>query len=373
MADRDIPFYSQLNKKLFTLFLIGTLIYVGHEVLVPIYFSILLAMLLLPLTNFLERLKISRSLADLVSVVFAIAIIAVIIYFFSSQISSFATDLPSIKKHLSEHYITLQNWINDKFHVSFKQQTAIVKNATSEVKSSGGEYIGQTFSSITGILITIVLVTIYTFLILYYRHHIKKFLLSVFKTEHGDKVQEVLTESKRMVKNYMLGLLIEMAIVATANSTIFLLIGIKYAIFLGIFSAILNIIPYVGIFTACLFTVLVTLATSSQMSDIAWVVACMGMVHITDSNFLLPRVVGSKVKINALITIIGVVVGEYLIGIAGIFLALPTLAILKIIFDRVNDLKPWGLLLGDEATTQKKRGILIRSKNTKGAKNKSAD
>jgi predicted PurR-regulated permease PerM len=363
MNNNQPPYYTQLSEKLLILFLIGVFVYLGHDILVPIYFSILLSILLLPVTNFIERFKVPKAIANLIAVLIALFFISIIIYFLSSQISSFATDLPSIKKHLSEHYIALQNWVKKEFHVSFNQQAAILQHAASEVKNSGGGYIGQTFSSLTETLLTAVLVTIYSFLILYYRHHIKRFLFAVFKQEHADKVQEVLTESKSMVKNYMLGLLIEMAIVAIVLSTIFLFIGIKYAVFLGVFAAILNIIPYVGIFTAAVFTVLVTLTTSLQTSDILWVAVSMALVHITDSNFLMPRIVGSKVKINALITIIGVVIGGSLIGLSGIFLALPSIAILKIIFDRVDELKPWGMLLGDEIAVTKKKNTRRKLKD----------
>jgi predicted PurR-regulated permease PerM len=220
--------------------------------------------------------------------------------------------------------------------------------------SSGGEYVGQTFSSLTATFVVLALVNIYTFLILFYRHMIRRFLMAVFQKEHLSKVEEVLVESKSMVKNYMLGLLTEMAVVATLNSVILLCLGIKYAIFLGVFIAILNLVPYIGIISGMLFTILVTLTTSSNSNDIIWIIISIGAVHVVDSNFLMPRIVGSKVKINALMAITGVLFGGSLMGLAGIFLALPTLAILKIIFDRVDGLKPWGLLLGDEIHGDKK-------------------
>ena len=350
----QLPYYIQLSAKLLLLFFLGTIIYLGHDILVPVYFSILLSIVLLPVTNLLERIGLPKAAANMIAVTIAIFIIVLVIYFLSSQISSFIGDLPSIKRNLSEHYVALQSWLKQKLNISFKQQTAIIQKATIQVKNSGGEYIGQTFSSLTDAFITIVLTSIYTFLFLYYRHHIKKFLLLVFNKEDEPIVLDVLTESKNMVRNYMLGLLAEMAIVAVIASTMFLIIGIKYAIFLGVFVAILNIIPYIGIFTAGLFTVLVTLTTSLLSSDIAWIVACITAIHLVDSNFIMPRIVGSKVKINTLATILGVVIGGTLIGLSGIFLALPTIAFLKIIFDRVDSLKPWGLLLGDEISGPKK-------------------
>ena len=69
-------------------------------------------------------------------------------------------------------------------------------------------------------------------------------------------------------------------------------------------------------------------------------------IHLVDSNFLLPTIVGSKVKLNAFVTFLGLLLGEMIWGLSGMFLSIPIMAILKIIFDRVDDLKPWGYLLG---------------------------
>jgi predicted PurR-regulated permease PerM len=361
--NNQLPYYVRLCAKLLTLFLIGWIAYLGKTIIVPIYFSILLAILLLPLANFLERLKIPQGIADMTAVFSAVLIIVILIYFLSTQISSFVTDMPSIKEHMAEHYAALRHWINQKFNVSFTQQTIFIRNTTKQLTNSGGEYIGQTFSSVTETFVLTVMVAIYTFLILFYRHLIRKFLLAVFKEEHQDGVNEVLVETKSMVRNYMMGLLIEMAIIAIANSIILLCLGIKYAIFLGVFIAILNLVPYVGIITGILFAVIVTLTTSSNMNDILWIIVSLGIVHLVDSNILMPRIVGSKVKINALCAITGVLLGGSLMGIAGVFLALPTLAILKIVFDRVDELKPWGILLGDEFHTNKKATTQNKIKN----------
>src|ERR1700740_2350167 len=119
----QLPFYIQLGAKLVLLFLLGTIVYLGHDILVPIYFSILLSSVLLPVTTFLERIGLPKSAANLISVTIAIFIIAILVYFLSSQISSFAGDFPTIKRNLSEHYISLQNWLKQQLHISFKQQT----------------------------------------------------------------------------------------------------------------------------------------------------------------------------------------------------------------------------------------------------------
>jgi predicted PurR-regulated permease PerM len=129
-----------------------------------------------------------------------------------------------------------------------------------------------------------------------------------------------------------------------------MLIGIEYAIFLAVLAAILNLVPYIGMLIATLFCMLVTLTSTRQFGHVLWVGVVLTVVQFIDNNFLMPRIVGNKVKINSLITIIGVIIGGALSGISGMFLAIPFIAILKTIFDRVEGLQPWGMLLGDDTT-----------------------
>lgn len=161
----------------------------------------------------------------------------------------------------------------------------------------------------------------------------------------------------------MTGLVIEMIIVSTCNTIILMVIGVKYAIFLGVLTGILNIMPFIGIYSGIIFTALITLTTSASMSQIAWIFIGLLGVHFVDSNFLMPRIVGSKVKINALITMLGAISGGILLGIPGVFFALPTIAILKIIFDRIESMQPWGILLGDESDFPAKK--LVQKINSK--------
>ncbi len=344
----NLPFYQQFTIKLIMISLLAVMLIYGKTFFVTLAFAILLSILLLPLTNFLDKkCRLPMSVANFLSIIIALSIIGFLIWFLSHEIARFLNDIPSIRKHLSDHYDTVKSWIENRFNISKKQQTTMLEDAASG--TSGTEMLGQSVLTITQVIFYIILIAIYSFLILHYRHMIKRFLFAVFKEEFKNDVIEVLEQSKVIVQKYMTGLVIEMAIVAAANSIALIAIGVKYAIFLGIFSAILNIIPYVGILTGILFTCLVTLTTSTNLSDIVWIIISFEIIHFIDSNFLMPVIVGSKVKINALVTIIGVVIGGTLIGLPGIFLALPTIAILKIIFDRIEDLKPWGMLMGDDA------------------------
>ena len=151
-----------------------------------------------------------------------------------------------------------------------------------------------------------------------------------------------------------------MGIVATSNSIGLMLLGVKYAIFFGVLAAVLNVIPYIGMFTATLFTVLISLTTITHTSEIVWIVVVMYGIHIIDVNILMPKIVGSKVRINALISILGVIIGGALTGLSGLFLSVPAVALIKIICDQLEDLRPWGMLLGDNITPTKKYKLYQR-------------
>ena len=360
---RQAPFYQRLSLTLISLTIICFAIYIAQDIIVPLAFAVLLAILLLPVINFLERKKVPRVLANIIGILLAMLLMSGIIYFLSSQISSFVKDLPSIKQHLNDHWKTVQKWVSQKFHFTRIQQTNFMDDAADKIKSSGTGFLGDTVISLTQAILVLVLLPVYTFLLLYYRDMIRKFLVGVFKDEHESKVMEVLRESRSIVQGYMIGLIIEMGIVAAINSIGFIILGIQYAVFLGVLAAILNMIPYIGMLIASVFCMLITLTNSTDITDILGVLGVLTVVQFIDNNIIMPKVVSSKVKINALITILGVLIGGALAGISGMFLSIPAIAILKVIFDRVDDLKSWGMLLGDEITGAKKSKFYMKLGN----------
>lgn len=356
MTTSAIPFYARLSLNLISIVLIGLILYLGSSILMPLCFAIVLAMLLLPVVNWLIRIGLPSVPAMLLAILLAILFAGGIIYFLSSQVASFMSDLPAIKEKLNQHLSSLQQWVNDQLNISPKQQEAVVENAKKEMQSGSGG-MGTALVGVFSGLAMLILLPIYTFLILYYRKLIHKFFLDVFKG-HPSRVEEVLTESKTIVQGYMVGLLLEMAIVTGLNTAGFLIIGIEYAVFLAVLAAVLNLIPYIGMLIASVICMLVTLTTSDSASDVIWVGVILIIVQFIDNNFIMPYIVSSKVRINALVSIIGVLAGGALAGISGMFLSIPGMAILKAIFDRVDSLKPWGELLGDDQSllTKKRKG-----------------
>nr|MBC7612403.1 AI-2E family transporter [Pseudopedobacter sp.] len=343
------PFYVKLMCVLVSLICIGYLVILGRQILSPMVFSCLFSILLLPLAVFMEKkLKLPRSAASMLSVILLLAIVALIIYIIGSQISNLASDWPQFQDQLHQSLEHLQNWISQTFHINARKQLNYVHTATSKVMDSGTTVVGTTILSFSGILLFILFTFIYTFFFLLYRTLIMRFLESVFLEHHKKLVHDVIEEVQYMIRKYITGLLIEMIIVAFSVSIVFLLLGVKYAILLGLIADILNLIPYIGILTALIISSAITFATSTEISQVVFVMITIFITHIIDSNILLPLVVGSKVRINALVTVLGVMLGELIWGIPGMFLSIPITAVLKIIFDRVEGLKAWGLILGEE-------------------------
>ena len=194
---------------------------------------------------------------------------------------------------------------------------------------------------------SITLIPIYTFLILLYRTHFLLFLSKLFNKENHEQLKDILTNVRLAINSYIVGLIIEMFLISLMTTLGFMLIGVKYAILLGIITGILNLIPYIGILFAGILSIVASLTGSPDLSVIIGVIVVTTVVQLIDNNIIVPLIVSSKVEINAFVSIIGIIIGGAIAGISGMFLALPILAILKVIFDRIESLEPWGYLMGD--------------------------
>jgi predicted PurR-regulated permease PerM len=362
---KGLPFYLKLAAVLFSLIAMVYIVIVAKEILSPLIFSCLFSILLLPFASFLEhKVRLPRSAASMLAVLTLLACIGGLLYVIGSQVSSLASDWPQFQDQLHKTQDGMMDWIRSSFHVTKHKQLTFVANTTNKVVASGGAVVGATLLSLSSILLFLVFTFIYTFFFLLYRRLIMLFLESVFEEENKNLVHDIIEKVQFIIRKYIIGLLIEMAIVAIVVSAVFMFLGVKYAILLGLITALFNIIPYIGIFTALVVSSAVTLATSPEQITVIYVMVTLFITHLIDSNVLLPLVVGSKVRINALITVLGVIIGEMIWGIPGMFLSIPVIAVLKIIFDRVDSLKAWGIILGDEEKKQNRLAKKLTTKKT---------
>ena len=342
------PFYTKLAMVLISLIALFYIAILGKTILAPLVFGLLFAMLLLPLASSLERkLRLPRSLSSILSVLLLLAATNFVLYMVGAQITTMTDDWPLFKQQVMSSLNDLQHWISAKFHIRIKQQNTYLDNATSKLLATGSSVLGDAVLSLSSLVLFMIFIMFDTFFLLYYRRLIVRFLVSVFKEENAVTVYDIIAHIQSRLRQYILGLALEMVIVSAATFLGLWILGIKYALLLGIITGLFNLIPYIGIITAMLLSALVTFATAGAAKMLAVAGVVLG-IHLIDANVLLPVIVGSKVRINALITVLGVIVGESVWGITGTFLAIPVIAMIKIIFDRIEPLKPWGMLLGDE-------------------------
>jgi predicted PurR-regulated permease PerM len=343
------PFYKKLAFTLFNLVAAGYLAVLAKEILVPLLFSMLFSIVLLPVAKFFETQgRMPRSVASLLAVFLFLFLISSVFYLLGAQMTTLAEDWPLFEKQLDTTLTDLQRWVAREYHIDSHKQLNYIQNAADGILASGTEIIGETFLSLSSTMLFLVFTIIDLFFLLLYRRLILNFLVTIFKEKNASTVYAVIEQVQTIIRKYILGLLLEMGIVTLVACLAFLIFGIKYALLLGLLTGTLNLIPYLGIFTALLLSILISFATSGAGS-ILIVVIILVSVHLLDSNILLPLVVGSKVKINALVTVLGVIVGEMIWGISGMFLSIPVIAVTKIIVDRVESLQPWGILLGEES------------------------
>lgn len=359
----DHPFSIRLAAILICVIAIGYIVVLGKKILAPMIFALLISILLLPLARWIQlKFKLGRGTASFCAMLVFIAGIAFIFYMVGSQISNLSNDWPLFQNQLHTSLDDLQNWIATSFHLNLEKQKNYIHNATSNVLSSGSSVIGSTLLSVSSVLLFIVLTLVYTFFLLLYRSVLLKFLIALVYDESNTIVHDVVSNIQIVIRKYILGLLLEMSIVAALCGISFSIFGIKYFLLLSLITALFNIVPYVGIFTALLISAIITFATAGASSHLLIVVITIMAVHMIDNNILLPFIVGSKVSINALITVIGVIAGEMIWGIPGMFLSVPVIAMTKIICDRIEALKPWAILLGHEKGEKKVKKIPMRRK-----------
>jgi len=343
------PFYFKLAAILLCLISLFVIVYFGQDIISPLLLSLLFAIILRPIVTFLtKKLRFPYFIAVVFAIVVFVLLFLGIFYFISMQIGSMANDWDKIKDNLYFHFQHLQEVLRANFNLSKQEQNEFINSAKIDGLASGKQLVGSTISSFTDVVLNLALIPIYTFLFLLYQNLFVNFLIKLYKPEHHQKLRDVLVQIKLAVQSYVVGLLFEMIAVSVLTTIGLYLIGVQYFILLGIITGILNLVPYIGILFAGALSILVSLTGSTDLSIILGVILVNVVVQLIDNNLLVPLLVNSKVQINALVSIVGIIIGNVLGGITGMFLAIPIIAIFKVIFDRIESLEPWGYLMGDD-------------------------
>ena len=367
---RQLPITVRRAIELMGLYFLGLIIVLGKDIIAPLLMAFFISIVLLPIYRFFKRQKFPEALAIFFALMALIILIFLVGWFFSSQISRLVADFPQIKENVSTHLNTLSAWVNKKTNFSTERQLQLINEQSNQLLNSAGNLLGGAATSLTGIFIFVGLLPIYIFLMLFYKNLLIRFVFLWFPPKNHSKVEEVMRETEVIIKSYLVGLLIQVSYITILLGGILMIIGIKHALLIGVIFAILNLIPYVGALIGNIIGVLLTLTSSQELWPVFAVLISIAIVQFLDNNILMPRIVGSKVKINALASIVGVIVGGSMAGIAGMFLSLPVIAVLKIVFDRSENMQQWGVLLGDEKPKHSPMSFPVLRRKSKAVQEK---
>jgi len=334
----------------FLLAFMTLLVYVLHKldgILLPIFFSALLAVLLLPICRRLELWGLPRILAIMVCLLLVITLLTGLFYVFGSQIMQFRNEIPVFQQKLALYFDQIQQLLSTKFGMQPLSKDQVIDQSMEALKTRAGGWLGTTLDTTTSVLSTVTLIPIYIFCLLYYRDHMRQFMFRFVSPDNRTAVLHTMDSIQSVVQAYISGLLTVIVIVAVLNAIGLLLLGVKFAIFFAIFASVLAVIPFIGIFIGATLPTLITLVETGSPLKALGVIGVFTAVQFLEGNFITPTITGSKVSINPMAAIIVLILGGELWGTPGMILSIPLTAVMKVIFDASKPMEPFGFLLGD--------------------------
>jgi predicted PurR-regulated permease PerM len=341
--------------RLLLLFILSVVIlYFSQSVLIPLTFGGVLAMLLMPLSRWLERRGLNRGLSSFVSLLFFGLLVIGLVLLLRWQIGDLIKDFSKLQEQLSILFDELKDYVRSQFGVTNRQQQQIIKEQQSGgMEKAAGVAMG-TITTTLGLMVSTVLVLVYVFLFLYFRAHFKNFVLRLVSVENKLVAEKIMNLASRVTQQYLSGLGMMIVMLWIMYGIGFSIVGIKSAIFFAILCGILEIIPFAGNITGTSITVLIAFAQGGSVDMVIGVLVTYAIVQFTQTYLLEPLVVGNQVNLNPLFTILIIVIGEAIWGIAGMVLAIPLLGMFKVLCDHIEPLKPYGYLIGNQNAKEDK-------------------
>jgi predicted PurR-regulated permease PerM len=355
------PFYAKVSLLLIGLYVLISMLHTAQGIILPIIYATIIAISISPMVNYLINKKINRAVAITSVLSLTILIIVAVIALLSAQASLLSRAMPQLTIKFQALFSEAMAFVSTYFNIKEAKINEWINNGKAELINNSGAAIGSTLTTFGGFLSVVFLIPVYIFMILLYQPHLVAFIHRLFGADNNTDVSEILIKTKTIVQGYLVGLFLEFAIVGTLNAVCLMILGIDYAILFGIVGALLNVIPYIGGLIAVGGFMLIAFVTKTPIYAV-YVLVLYSIIQFTDNHYIVPKVIGSKVKLNALICLIAVIMGAALWGIPGMFLSIPLTAIIKLVFDHIDALKTWGFLLGDTTPPLIKFNLLDISK-----------
>lgn len=312
--------------------LIIAIMVVGKSFLVPFTWSLLIGLASVNLIEKIEsKTKMPLGLIISIYLVFILAILALIGYFFYVELSHIFNDLPGILSQLSAKLHELSIKMADKgIHIP----DHIDKKFISDWVASHNDDIMKIVSAFGLNLWNIVLIIFYLFFLLYYRDLLRQFILARIQDKRKlAGVRERFTKSMALIRNYLSGMLILTLISAVMNLIVFLIFGLHFSLFFAVFLAILNLIPFIGNPIGLAVIMLFALITKDSILIPLLIFAALFVMNFLQDNVIRPMILGDKLKLNAFTVFVAIIIGGMIWGVSGMILFIPIVGAIRIILE----------------------------------------
>ncbi|HEX8516591.1 MAG TPA: AI-2E family transporter [Bacteroidia bacterium] len=337
-----------VNSFLLCAVLICVVLYYAKPVLIPVTFSIFFAMLFTPLANKMESIGIKRVFTSLISLLIIVAVALGIGCLVFMQGKKLADDFPKMEKKSEELMKKSQSYIAARLNIPEEKQDVVINKQVKSFIQSSGSFFKDFLAGSVALFASAVLVLIFTFLFLFQREKYEEFFMRVMEDTPDRDSKKLINNISKVAISYLTGRVMSIMIFATLFSIGFLIIGLKSAILLALIAALLTIVPYVGSIIGGLFPFAVALVTEDSTNVALGALAVVVIIQSLDNYFIEPYIIGGEVNVSGFFTILILLVGGLIWGVAGMILFLPMLGVTKIICDAIPELRVYGFLIGDQ-------------------------
>jgi predicted PurR-regulated permease PerM len=352
--EKKLPAYIRLVLALLGIVLVVFVMITAKSILVPLLISGMLAVMISPMATWLEKHRVPKILATFLSLIALLGILSGLTIFFYNQLLGFADDLSLLNERMSELLGSVNEFMARNVEGAVPLSMDSIQNTIFRYLSENMATLGQGIIATATTLTIMFIIPVYIFLFLYYRGFLIQFLMKAFPRAHQESVKTVIHKVKGVVQNYITGMMIVILILAVLNSIALISLGLEHALLFAVFAAMLNVIPFLGPFIGATLPILYALLTKDSLWYPVAVFLCFYVIQLAESNFFTPKIVGGKVSMNPLMTIIALFVGNFIWGLAGMILFIPGMAMLKVLFDEIPGMEAYGFLLGHAGARKRK-------------------
>jgi predicted PurR-regulated permease PerM len=321
-----------------------TLCYVAELVLVVMLSSILLAFILAPVVDFFLQTRMPRSVASFVAVMLLLGLLYGVTYISYNQASNFLQVLPKYSDRIRTAVMSFRERAES---LNPLRPSPDEKNVVKVLPSSPfSDAVAKGFGSVSQGVFALTFIPFLVYFMLSWQQHVRSATVMLFRMEHRHTAYVTLGLISRMIRSFMVGNLLIGVLMATVSVAVFGAIGLPFFFVVGVMSGFLSLVPYLGLVLALAPPLLVGLGQMDS-GDLFAICILVLALHFFALNVMYPKFLGNRMRLNPLAVTIALLFWGWLWGAMGLILAIPITAAMKIIFDHVETLKPWGAWMGE--------------------------